>query len=82
MFHQEFLHWFCETLFQVLHPGASFSRCLMALHLLGIIAEHFTFNTGINQTFLRTFKQKPDKYFSYNVFSAQFKSMLSFGVYK
>ncbi|XP_051504268.1 thyroid adenoma-associated protein homolog isoform X2 [Myxocyprinus asiaticus] len=44
--YQEFLRWFCETLFQVLHPGASFSRCLMALHLLGLIAEHFTFNTG------------------------------------
>uniref|UniRef100_A0A9J7ZWM5 tRNA (32-2'-O)-methyltransferase regulator THADA n=1 Tax=Cyprinus carpio carpio TaxID=630221 RepID=A0A9J7ZWM5_CYPCA len=44
--YQEFLHWFCETLFQVFHPGASFSRCLMALHLLGLIAEHFTFNTG------------------------------------
>ncbi|RXN24870.1 thyroid adenoma-associated [Labeo rohita] len=45
--YQEFLHWFCETLFQVLHPGASFSRCLMALHLLGLIAEHFTFNTAV-----------------------------------
>uniref|UniRef100_A0A8C2JJ74 tRNA (32-2'-O)-methyltransferase regulator THADA n=1 Tax=Cyprinus carpio TaxID=7962 RepID=A0A8C2JJ74_CYPCA len=44
--YQEFLRWFCETLFQVFHPGASFSRCLMALHLLGLIAEHFTFNTG------------------------------------
>lgn len=44
--YKEFLHWFCETLFQVLYPGASFSRCLMALHLLGIIAEHFTFNMG------------------------------------
>ncbi|ROI98695.1 Thyroid adenoma-associated protein [Anabarilius grahami] len=44
--YQEFLCWFCETLFQVLHPGASFSRCLMALHLLLLIAEHFTFNTG------------------------------------
>uniref|UniRef100_A0A672QAP7 tRNA (32-2'-O)-methyltransferase regulator THADA n=2 Tax=Sinocyclocheilus grahami TaxID=75366 RepID=A0A672QAP7_SINGR len=44
--YQEFLCWFCETLFQVFHPGASFSRCLMALHLLGLIAEHFTFNTG------------------------------------
>uniref|UniRef100_A0A8C1ZX48 tRNA (32-2'-O)-methyltransferase regulator THADA n=1 Tax=Cyprinus carpio TaxID=7962 RepID=A0A8C1ZX48_CYPCA len=43
---KEFLRWFCETLFQVFHPGASFSRCLMALHLLGLIAEHFTFNTG------------------------------------
>ncbi|XP_056128449.1 thyroid adenoma-associated protein isoform X2 [Rhinichthys klamathensis goyatoka] len=44
--YQEFLCWFCETLFQVLHPGASFSRCLMALHLLLLIAELFTFNTG------------------------------------
>ncbi|XP_065153408.1 thyroid adenoma-associated protein isoform X1 [Paramisgurnus dabryanus] len=44
--YQEFLRWFCKTLFQVLHPGASFSRCLMALHLLGLIAEHFTFDTG------------------------------------
>lgn len=43
--YQEFLLWFCKTLFQVLHPRASFSRCLMALHLLGLIAEHFTFNT-------------------------------------
>ncbi len=50
--YQEFLRWFCETLFQVFHPGASFSRCLMALHLLGLIAEHFTFNTGIFITFL------------------------------
>uniref|UniRef100_A0A8C1RKA1 tRNA (32-2'-O)-methyltransferase regulator THADA n=1 Tax=Cyprinus carpio TaxID=7962 RepID=A0A8C1RKA1_CYPCA len=53
--HQEFLHWFCETLFQVFHPGASFSRCLMALHLLGLIAEHFTFNTGIFITFSLSF---------------------------
>uniref|UniRef100_A0A8C2JJ18 tRNA (32-2'-O)-methyltransferase regulator THADA n=1 Tax=Cyprinus carpio TaxID=7962 RepID=A0A8C2JJ18_CYPCA len=45
--YQEFLRWFCETLFQVFHPGASFSRCLMALHLLGLIAEHFTFNTVV-----------------------------------
>ncbi|TRY88732.1 hypothetical protein DNTS_029669, partial [Danionella cerebrum] len=44
--YKDFIRWFCETLFQVLHPGASFSRCLMALQLLGLIAEHFTFTTG------------------------------------
>ncbi|XP_036403279.1 thyroid adenoma-associated protein [Megalops cyprinoides] len=44
--YQDFLRWFCETLFQALLPGASFSTCLTALHLLGLVAELFTFSTG------------------------------------
>ncbi|KAI4888638.1 hypothetical protein NFI96_027081, partial [Prochilodus magdalenae] len=41
--YQEFLCWLCERLFQVLQPGASFSSCLVALQLLGLVAEHFSF---------------------------------------
>ncbi|XP_035256755.1 thyroid adenoma-associated protein [Anguilla anguilla] len=44
--YQDFLHWFCETLFEVLAPGASFPTCLTALHLLGLVADLFTFSTG------------------------------------
>ncbi|KAI1894434.1 hypothetical protein AGOR_G00115770 [Albula goreensis] len=44
--YQDFLHWFCETLFKVLLPGASFPTCLMSLHLLGLVADLFTFSTG------------------------------------
>ncbi|KAJ8248320.1 hypothetical protein GJAV_G00240740 [Gymnothorax javanicus] len=43
--YQVFLRWFCETLFRVLVPGASFPTCLTALHLLGLVAEIFTFST-------------------------------------
>ncbi|XP_027005873.2 thyroid adenoma-associated protein isoform X1 [Tachysurus fulvidraco] len=42
--YQEFLCWFCESLFQVLQPGASFSRCLVTLQLLGLVADHFSFS--------------------------------------
>ncbi|XP_053476778.1 thyroid adenoma-associated protein [Ictalurus furcatus] len=42
--YQEFLCWFCESLFQVLQPGASFSSCLVTLQLLGLVADHFTFS--------------------------------------
>ncbi|KAG5831317.1 hypothetical protein ANANG_G00302500 [Anguilla anguilla] len=44
--YQDFLRWFCETLFEVLAPGASFPTCLTALHLLGLVADLFTFSTG------------------------------------
>ncbi|XP_030626930.1 thyroid adenoma-associated protein [Chanos chanos] len=44
--YKEFLCWFSDTLFHVLHPGASYSTCLTALHLLGLVAELFTFQTG------------------------------------
>nr|XP_023660134.1 thyroid adenoma-associated protein isoform X1 [Paramormyrops kingsleyae] len=43
--YQAFLHWLCETLFQALHVGASFSSALMALQLLGLVAEFFTFSS-------------------------------------
>ncbi|XP_060781574.1 thyroid adenoma-associated protein isoform X2 [Neoarius graeffei] len=42
--YQEFLCWFCESLFQVLQPGASFSSCLVTLQLLGLVADHFSFS--------------------------------------
>ncbi|XP_072533812.1 thyroid adenoma-associated protein [Salminus brasiliensis] len=42
--YQEFLYWFCDRLFQVLQPGASFSSCLVTLHLLGLVADHFSFS--------------------------------------
>ncbi|KAG5266714.1 hypothetical protein AALO_G00235290 [Alosa alosa] len=44
--YKEFLCWFCETLFGSLVPGASFSTCLTALHLLGMVAELLSFFTG------------------------------------
>ncbi|XP_061693127.1 thyroid adenoma-associated protein isoform X2 [Syngnathoides biaculeatus] len=44
--YKEFLHQLCTKLFDVLVPGASFSKCLMSLHLLGLLAELFTFGTG------------------------------------
>ncbi|XP_062375693.1 thyroid adenoma-associated protein [Sardina pilchardus] len=44
--YKEFLCWFCETLFGSLVPGASFSTCLTALHLLGLVAELLSFSTG------------------------------------
>ncbi|KAJ8359680.1 hypothetical protein SKAU_G00162050 [Synaphobranchus kaupii] len=44
--YQDFLRWFCETLFEALNPGASFPTCLTALHLLGLAADLFTFSTG------------------------------------
>ncbi|KAL6487447.1 hypothetical protein MHYP_G00040730 [Metynnis hypsauchen] len=42
--YKEFLCWFCERLFQVLQPGASFSSCLVTLQLLGLVADHFSFS--------------------------------------
>nr|XP_057906277.1 thyroid adenoma-associated protein [Doryrhamphus excisus]XP_057906286.1 thyroid adenoma-associated protein [Doryrhamphus excisus] len=44
--YKEFLNWLCTTLFEVLLPGASFSKCLMSLHLLGELAQLFTFDVG------------------------------------
>ncbi|XP_057703664.1 thyroid adenoma-associated protein [Corythoichthys intestinalis] len=43
--YKEFLHELSTKLFDVLLPGASFSKCLMSLHLLGLLAELFTFGT-------------------------------------
>lgn len=48
---QEFLHWFCVTLMEVLLPGASFSKCLMSLQLLCLLGQTFTFSSG--ETFQR-----------------------------
>nr|XP_061818983.1 thyroid adenoma-associated protein isoform X1 [Nerophis lumbriciformis] len=44
--YKEFLRWLCTNLFEVLLPGASFSKCLMSLHLLGQLAQLFTFDIG------------------------------------
>ncbi|XP_077438337.1 thyroid adenoma-associated protein [Vanacampus margaritifer] len=44
--YKEFLHKLCSKLLDVLLPGASFSKCLMSLHLLGLLAELFTFGAG------------------------------------
>ncbi|XP_063047806.1 thyroid adenoma-associated protein [Engraulis encrasicolus] len=44
--YKEFLSWFCETLFGSLAVGVSFSTSLTALHLLTLVAEHFSFSTG------------------------------------
>ncbi|CAB1343475.1 unnamed protein product [Coregonus sp. 'balchen'] len=49
--YKEFLCWLCESLFMVLLPGASFSTCLTALHLLCQLAQLFTFNTGPDDVF-------------------------------
>ncbi|XP_078128920.1 thyroid adenoma-associated protein isoform X2 [Sander vitreus] len=44
--YKEFLRWLCVRLLEVLLPGASFSKCLMSLHLLCLLGELFTFSTG------------------------------------
>ncbi|XP_069001377.1 thyroid adenoma-associated protein [Embiotoca jacksoni] len=44
--YKEFLCWLCVRLLEVLLPGASFSKCLMSLHLLGLLGQLFTFSTG------------------------------------
>ncbi|XP_071780883.2 thyroid adenoma-associated protein [Centroberyx gerrardi] len=44
--YKEFLRWLCGRLLEVLLPGASFSTCLMSLHLLGLLGQFFTFSTG------------------------------------
>ncbi|XP_019737575.1 thyroid adenoma-associated protein [Hippocampus comes] len=44
--YKEFLHKLCSKLFDVLLPGASFSKCIMSLHLLVLLAELFTFDAG------------------------------------
>lgn len=49
--YKEFLRWLCVTLLEVLLPGASFSKCLMSLHLLGLLGQLFTFNTGPDDVF-------------------------------
>ncbi|XP_024152640.1 thyroid adenoma-associated protein [Oryzias melastigma] len=43
--YKEFLRWLCVSLLDTLHPGASFSKCLMSLHLLGLLGQFFTFST-------------------------------------
>uniref|UniRef100_A0A672ZVR7 tRNA (32-2'-O)-methyltransferase regulator THADA n=1 Tax=Sphaeramia orbicularis TaxID=375764 RepID=A0A672ZVR7_9TELE len=42
----EFLRWMGVNLLEVLLPGASFSKCIMSLHLLGLLGQLFTFTTG------------------------------------
>ncbi|XP_035807135.2 thyroid adenoma-associated protein isoform X2 [Amphiprion ocellaris] len=49
--YKAFLRWLCVTLLEVLLPGASFSKCLMSLHLLGLLGQLFTFNTGPDDAF-------------------------------
>ncbi|XP_034537474.1 thyroid adenoma-associated protein [Notolabrus celidotus] len=44
--YKEFLCWLCGSLLKVLLPGASFSKCLMSLHLLCLLGQIFTFCTG------------------------------------
>ncbi|XP_072247562.1 thyroid adenoma-associated protein [Leuresthes tenuis] len=44
--YKEFLRWLCVTLLDVLLPGASFSKCLLSLHLLGLLAQLISFTTG------------------------------------
>ncbi|XP_027133458.1 thyroid adenoma-associated protein [Larimichthys crocea] len=44
--YKEFLRWMCVRLLEVLLPGASFSKCLMCLHLLCLLGQLFTFSTG------------------------------------
>ncbi|XP_059214737.1 thyroid adenoma-associated protein [Centropristis striata] len=44
--YKEFLRWLCARLLEVLLPGASFSKCLMSLHLLCLLGELFTFSAG------------------------------------
>ncbi|KAK0133872.1 Thyroid adenoma-associated [Merluccius polli] len=43
--YKEFLHWMCETLLEVLVPGASFPSCLTSLHLLVLLGQLFSFDT-------------------------------------
>uniref|UniRef100_A0AAV2JLB0 tRNA (32-2'-O)-methyltransferase regulator THADA n=1 Tax=Knipowitschia caucasica TaxID=637954 RepID=A0AAV2JLB0_KNICA len=43
--YKEFLRWMCGMLLDVLLPGASFSKCIMSLHLLCLIGQIFTFAT-------------------------------------
>ncbi|XP_067385468.1 thyroid adenoma-associated protein isoform X2 [Channa argus] len=44
--YKDFLHWLCVRLLEVLVPGASFSKCIMSLHLLCLLGQLFTFSTG------------------------------------
>ncbi|XP_061646816.1 thyroid adenoma-associated protein isoform X1 [Phyllopteryx taeniolatus] len=58
--YKEFLHELCTKLFDVLLPGASFSKCLMSLHLLGLLAELFTFGPdgfGLGEVVTSTYAQ-------------------------
>ncbi|XP_061601680.1 thyroid adenoma-associated protein isoform X2 [Cololabis saira] len=43
--YKEFLRWLCVTLLEVLLPGASFSKCLVSLHLLGLLGQLFSFSS-------------------------------------
>lgn len=51
---QELLRWLCVTLLDALFPGASFSKCLMSLHLLCLLGQLFTFSSGTRRCFLMT----------------------------
>ncbi|XP_033835592.1 thyroid adenoma-associated protein [Periophthalmus magnuspinnatus] len=42
-YYKEFLRWMCVTLLDMLLPGASFSKCIMCLHLLCLMGQIFTF---------------------------------------
>nr|XP_015799588.2 thyroid adenoma-associated protein [Nothobranchius furzeri] len=44
--YKEFLRRLCASLLEVLLPGASFSKCLMSLKLLGLLGQLFTFTSG------------------------------------
>ncbi|KAJ0004955.1 hypothetical protein NQD34_011169 [Periophthalmus magnuspinnatus] len=46
-YYKEFLRWMCVTLLDMLLPGASFSKCIMCLHLLCLMGQIFTFTAGI-----------------------------------
>uniref|UniRef100_A0AAY4DDB0 tRNA (32-2'-O)-methyltransferase regulator THADA n=1 Tax=Denticeps clupeoides TaxID=299321 RepID=A0AAY4DDB0_9TELE len=50
--YKEFLWWFSETLFQALVPGSAFSTCLLALQLLVLVSDLFTFSTGTRAVYL------------------------------
>lgn len=43
--YREFLHWMCVMLLEVLLPGASFSKCLLSLHLLCLLGHVFSFGS-------------------------------------
>uniref|UniRef100_A0A1A8G080 tRNA (32-2'-O)-methyltransferase regulator THADA n=1 Tax=Nothobranchius korthausae TaxID=1143690 RepID=A0A1A8G080_9TELE len=44
--YKEFLRRLCVSLLEVLLPGASFSKCLMSLKLLGLLGQLFTFTSA------------------------------------
>ncbi|XP_072293704.1 thyroid adenoma-associated protein [Eucyclogobius newberryi] len=46
--YKEFLRWMSAMLLDMLLPGASFSKCIMSLHLLCLIGDIFNFATDPN----------------------------------